>query len=111
MPRGPKVEAASDQAVVGIDGAIAALGAARFVPSVCPCHRPGRRPVAGRVALDRLQARLLPVRPLTQLHFQTCVGADARCPPYVRRPSPSAALTPGPRVLAIEQPRCLRSLR
>jgi hypothetical protein len=33
------------------------LGAQRS--PACPSHRPGRRPVAGRVALDRLQARLL----------------------------------------------------
>jgi Putative transposase/Transposase zinc-binding domain len=39
---------------------VAHLGLGADPSSPCPRHRPRRRPVAGRLTLDRLQARLLP---------------------------------------------------
>ena len=54
------------------------LGLGANPSSACPYHRPGRRPRAGRVALDRLQARLL---------FAGARALASLPPPLPRRPS------------------------
>ena len=68
------------------------LGLGADPPSACPRHRSRRRPVAGRVALDRLQARLLPARarpvaPLPPaLPRRARRAARGRPPRLLRRP-------------------------
>jgi len=51
---------------IGLTAVLHTWGSALTPSSSCPHHRSRRRPVAGRIALDRLQKRLLPVgaRPL-----------------------------------------------
>ena len=60
------------------------LGLGAHPPSPRPRHRSRRRPVAGRVALDRLQARLLPAR----------AGAVASLPPALPRRARGPARRP-----------------
>ena len=74
------------------------LGLGAEPSSPCPRHRSRRRPVAGRIALDRLQARLLPARaravaPVPAASFSK---GSQRC----TRPTASSSSATSPRAQA-----------
>ena len=62
------------------------LGLGADPPSARPRHRSRRRPVAGRFALDRLQARLLPARACAVASLPPALPRRARGPACGRPP-------------------------
>ncbi|SNB81765.1 Protein-S-isoprenylcysteine O-methyltransferase Ste14 [Rhodoblastus acidophilus] len=62
------------------------LGVGADPPSPCPHHRPRRWPVAGRLALDRLQAGLLPVGARAVAPVPAAVPRRSRRASQSRRP-------------------------
>ena len=79
---------------IGLTAVLHTWGSALTPPPPCPRHRPGRRPVARRVALDRLQTGLLPAR----------ARSVASVPPPVSRRARSAAQGWPPRLLRRPRP-------